>query len=109
MIMLNAPVPTTIAGQVRRIIRLRKAIRTNRLRRTSDLMRELHLDLLDVVEVDIILALESHFHITIPDEVPLLTVGDLINYVVAAISGFNSAKPMSGPLANSRFQDNPRS
>ena len=68
-----------IKQQVLRIISKRKAIKAARLRVGSSLSRELGFDTLDVV--DIILELERSFHITIPDEVPLSTVGDFVNYV----------------------------
>ncbi|WP_310391780.1 acyl carrier protein [Hymenobacter sp.] len=76
---LAAPALTSVARQVRRVISRRTTIQLPRLRRTSHLMRELHFDLLDLVHV--ILDLESCFHITIPDEVPLLTVGDVVDFV----------------------------
>lgn len=81
MISLTTAAPTALARQVRHLISQRKAIQVGRLRRTSHLMRELQFDLVDIV--DIILAVESRFHLTIPDEVPLVTVGDLVDYVVA--------------------------
>ena len=71
--------PKTIQQQVLRIISKRKAIKARRLRIGSDLSRELGFDTVDVV--DIILELERNFHITIPDEVPLTTIGDFVNYV----------------------------
>ncbi|MCA8832231.1 acyl carrier protein [Hymenobacter pini] len=72
--------PKTIQQQVLRIISKRKAIKARRLRIGSDLSREFGFDTVDVV--DIILELERNFHITIPDEVPLATVGDFVKYVV---------------------------
>jgi len=41
--------------------------------------RDLHFDALDVV--DVILALEQHFHLTIPDDVLIRVIGDLVQYV----------------------------
>ena len=73
--------PKSIAQQVLRIISKRKAIKPARLRVTSRLDRELGFDTVDVV--DIILELERSFHITIPDEVPLSTVSDFVNYVAS--------------------------
>ena len=64
----------TIEQQVFRIISKRKAIRASRVRKTASLARDLRFDTVDVV--DIILELERNFSITIPDEVPLYTVGD---------------------------------
>jgi acyl carrier protein len=71
--------PASIEQQVFRIISKRKAIRASRVRKTASLARDLRFETLDVV--DIILALENQFHITIPDEVPLNTVGDFVQYV----------------------------
>lgn len=76
--------PKTIQQQVLRIISKRKAIKARRLRIGSDLSRELGFDTVDVV--DIILELERNFHITIPDEVPLTTIGDFVNYVATHTS-----------------------
>jgi acyl carrier protein len=73
--------PKSIQQQVLRIISKRKSIKPRRLRIGSDLSRELGFDTVDVV--DIILELERSFHITIPDEVPLATVGDFVSYVAS--------------------------
>ncbi|MBD2713826.1 hypothetical protein KBK19_02115 [Microvirga sp. STR05] len=73
--------PKSIQQQVLRIISKRKAIKSKRLRISSSLSRELGFDTVDVV--DIILELERNFHITIPDEVPLATVGDFVSYVAS--------------------------
>ncbi|RPD46333.1 acyl carrier protein [Hymenobacter sediminis] len=73
--------PKSIQQQVLRIISKRKAIKANRLRIGSRLSQELGFDTVDVV--DIILELERNFHITIPDEVPLATVGDFVDYVAS--------------------------
>ncbi|UYZ64453.1 acyl carrier protein [Hymenobacter weizhouensis] len=78
--------PRSIRQQVLRVIGRRKRLQPHRLRLHFHLSRELCFDLLDVV--DIILELESRFHITIPDEVPLVTVGDVVDYVAAATLGF---------------------
>ena len=76
----TAPSATaSIEQQVFRIISKRKAIRASRVRKTASLARDLRFDTVDVV--DIILALESQFHIIIPDEVPLFTVGDFVRFV----------------------------
>ena len=69
----------SIEQQVFRIISKRKAIRASRVRKTASLARDLRFETLDVV--DIILELERSFSITIPDEVPLYTVGDFVRYV----------------------------
>ncbi|MCC2546073.1 acyl carrier protein [Hymenobacter sp. BT175] len=81
--------PKSIAQQVLRIISKRKAIKPARLRVTSQLDRELGFDTVDVV--DIILELERSFHITIPDEVPLSTVSDFVNYVASHTPGSKAA------------------
>ena len=69
----------SIEQQVFRIISKRKAIRASRVRKTASLSRDLRFDTVDVV--DIILELERSFSITIPDEVPLYTVGDFVRFV----------------------------
>ena len=69
----------TIEQQVFRIISKRTAIRASRVRKTASLSRDLRFDTVDVV--DIILELERSFSITIPDEVPLYTVGDFVRFV----------------------------
>lgn len=81
MISSSSTVPSTIEQQVLRIISKRKAIKPTRLRIGSNLSRELGFDTVDVV--DIILELERSFKITIPDEVPLSTVGDFVSYVTS--------------------------
>ena len=69
-----------VQNQILRVISQRKHLRRS-LPLSADLDRDLHFDTLDVV--DVILALEQHFHLTIPDDVPLRVVGDLVQYVVA--------------------------
>lgn len=81
MIASTTLAPPAITQQVLRIISKRKHIRASRLRVSSNLSRELGFDTVDVV--DIILELERNFHITIPDEVPLSTVGDFVDYVAS--------------------------
>jgi len=71
--------PRPLAWQVRHLISQRKRVHMRALRPSAHLVRELHFDLVDVV--DIILAVEQQFHLTVPDEVPLHTVGDLVTYV----------------------------
>ena len=73
--------PPAITQQVLRVIRQRKALRSRHLRLDSSLSQELGFDLVDVV--DIILALELRFGVTIPDEVPLERVADFVRYVAA--------------------------
>ncbi len=73
---VNTP---NIANEVIKIISKTKEIKPSRLRSNANLSREFGFDTVDVV--DIILELEKSFHITIPDEVPIYTVGDFVNYV----------------------------
>ncbi|RDC61707.1 acyl carrier protein [Adhaeribacter pallidiroseus] len=70
---------SNIEHQVINIISKTKEIKPSRLRAHANLSREFGFDTVDVV--DIILELEKSFKITIPDEVPLDTVGDFIHYV----------------------------
>jgi acyl carrier protein len=70
---------TAIQQEVVRVISKTKEVRPSRIRFTSRLSRDLRFDIVDVV--DIILALEKTFKIEIPDEVPINTVGDFVNYV----------------------------
>ena len=65
--------------QVKKIISKTKEIKPSRLRTSANLSREFGFDTVDLV--DIILELEKNFKIIIPDEVPLTTVGDFVNYV----------------------------
>jgi len=67
-----------IEHQVINIISKTKEIRPARLRASANLT-QFGFDTVDVV--DIILELEKNFKIVIPDEVPLTTVGDFVNYV----------------------------
>jgi acyl carrier protein len=67
--------------QVRRIISQLKGIARRQLHATTDLLCEFGLEALDMV--DIILAVERYFQLTIPDEVPLRTPGDFVQYVRA--------------------------
>ncbi len=76
---LLSTIPGALAEQVRHLIHQRKGVRLGRLRPTTHLSRDLGFDTLDLV--DIILELERRFALTIPDEVPLHTVGDLVQYV----------------------------
>ena len=75
-----SPIPrATLVRQVRTLIHQRKRVEMRRLHLNTDLGRELGFDTVDVV--DVILAVERRFHLTIPDEVPLETVGDFVRYV----------------------------
>ncbi|TXK47415.1 acyl carrier protein [Pontibacter qinzhouensis] len=69
----------TIEKEVVKIISKTKHIRPARVRAKANLSQDFGFDPIDVV--DIILELEKNFHITIPDEVPIDTVGDFINYL----------------------------
>jgi acyl carrier protein len=68
-----------IESEVIKIISKTKEIRPARLHPSANLSREFGFDTVDVV--DIILELERNFQIVIPDEVPLHTVGDFVEYV----------------------------
>ena len=69
----------TIEKEVIRIISKTKEIRPGRLQADKRLFQDFGFDTVDLV--DIILELEKNFSITIPDEVPIDTVGDFIDYV----------------------------
>ncbi|WP_324680676.1 acyl carrier protein [Hymenobacter sp. GOD-10R] len=73
-----------LTQQVRRIISQRKGIGLRHLQPSTSLDRELGFDTIDVV--DIILEVERHFQLTIPDEVPLHKVSDFVCYVQAHLS-----------------------
>jgi len=64
---------------VRRIISRLKGIARRQLHATTDLLYEFGLEALDMV--DIILEVESYFQLTIPDEVPLRTPGDFVQFL----------------------------
>ncbi|MER2997206.1 acyl carrier protein [Pontibacter populi] len=68
-----------IEQEVIRIISRTKKVQPSRLQADVSLEQKLGFDTLDVV--DIILALEKKYHIVIPDEVPINTVGDFVTYV----------------------------
>ncbi len=74
----------SVQQRVLRVIRQRKPQAHRPLRLTSDLEQDLHFDQVDTV--DVILALEHRFQLTIPDEVPLRVVGDLVRYIAAQVS-----------------------
>ena len=71
----------TIEKEVFRIISRTKKIKRDRLQADKRLLQDFGFDTVDLV--DIILEMEKNFHITIPDEVPINTVGDFIDYVSA--------------------------
>jgi acyl carrier protein len=68
-----------IEKEIVKIISKKKVISPSRLRANSNLSHDFGFDTCDLV--DIILELEKNFQIVIPDEVPIHTVGDFINYV----------------------------
>lgn len=67
-----------IHNEVMNIITSVTNLKTTELQKDQDLAR-LGLDILDVV--DIILEVEKTYQLTIPDEVPVYTVDDFVNYV----------------------------
>ncbi len=67
-----------IQKEVVKIISSVTKINKNNLLEVRDLTK-LGLDIVDVV--DIILKVEKTYHLTIPDEVPVYTVDDFVNYV----------------------------
>ncbi|MER2997548.1 acyl carrier protein [Pontibacter populi] len=67
-----------IYNEVMNIITSVTNLKTTELQKDQDLAR-LGLDILDVV--DIILEVEKTYQLTIPDEVPVYTVDDFVNYV----------------------------
>lgn len=81
---MNATTEPAVAHEVMRIIARNKHVAPHRLRPRTRLHEELHFDDVDVV--DVILAVEKRFHVIIPDEVPLMTVGDFVEYVSHAIA-----------------------
>lgn len=69
----------TIEKEIVKIISKKKVISPSRLRANSNLSHDFGFDTGDLV--DIILELEKNFQIVIPDEVPINTVGDFVNFV----------------------------
>ncbi|WP_146898880.1 acyl carrier protein [Adhaeribacter aerolatus] len=69
---------SAIQNEVIKIISRTKEIKPSRLHTNANLSK-FGFDTVDVV--DIILELEKNFHIVIPDEVKIDTVGDFVNYV----------------------------
>lgn len=76
---LSSRWPGNLDQQVRHLISRRKRVGLRQLRPTTSLTHELLCDLVAVA--DVILEVERHFHLTIPDEVPVHPVGDLTRYV----------------------------
>ncbi|RNI28858.1 acyl carrier protein [Rufibacter latericius] len=77
--MITAHTTPSVTRQVVRIISKTREIKPSRLRASADLSKELGFDTVDVVSI--IWELEKNFKIVIPDEVPLNTVGDFVDYV----------------------------
>ncbi|RNI21884.1 acyl carrier protein [Rufibacter latericius] len=69
----------SVSQEVLNIISKVGEIKPSRLRTSSNLNKEFDFDTLDVV--NIIWELEKSFKIVIPDEVPLNTVGDFVEFV----------------------------
>ncbi|WP_162055504.1 acyl carrier protein [Pontibacter pamirensis] len=72
---------SAIEKEVFRIISKTKKIKPERLQVDKRLSQDFGFDTVDLV--DIILEVEKNFHIVIPDEVPINTVGDFVDYVSA--------------------------
>jgi acyl carrier protein len=69
---------SAVQNEVIKIISRTKEIKPSRLHTRANLSK-FGFDTVDVV--DIILELEKNFHIVIPDEVKIDTVGDFVDYV----------------------------
>ena len=74
-----SPTIQSIENQVLRIISKTKELQPYRVRKSARLNADFGFDTVDVV--DIILELERNFKIVIPDEVPINTVGDFVDFV----------------------------
>ena len=80
--------PTTSLRQnIAQLIQRQKGIPTSRVLTKS--FEQLNFDMIDLI--DIILAVEKKFEITIPDEVPLNSVDDFVSFI--------QGKSTSTPLA----------
>ncbi|WP_181303985.1 acyl carrier protein [Rufibacter sp. XAAS-G3-1] len=77
--MIAAAVPPSVTQKVVKIISKVKSIQPSRLRISTDLSKEFGFDTVDLVST--IWELEKSFKIEIPDEVPLNTVGDFVEFV----------------------------
>ncbi|AMM51815.1 hypothetical protein TH61_12370 [Rufibacter sp. DG15C] len=78
MITLLAP---PLQEQVVHLIQKRTKLPAHKLKPTAHLYQDLGLDTLQVVEI--IWDLEKRFQVEIPDDVPLQTVGDFIDFLAA--------------------------
>ncbi len=81
--------PLTLTRQIAQLISEAKHIPASRLTPKTNLYRKLDFDIKDVV--DVILVLEEHYQINIPDEVPVETMGDLIRFVANTAPGLQAA------------------
>ena len=70
---------TVLMQQVRHLISRRKGVQLHHVRPTTDLLIELGFEAPDMV--DIILEVESCFHLTIPDELFLRTPNDFVCFL----------------------------
>ncbi len=84
MISLAAP---SVTQKVVEIINDVKRIRPSRLRTSSDLSKEFGFDTVDLVSV--IWELEKSFQIDIPDELPLNTLRDFVDFVSSHTKNLN--------------------
>jgi acyl carrier protein len=78
--------PNSLHQHIALLIQQQKGIRASRILTKS--FDQLGFDLVDLI--DIILAVEKKFNITIPDEVPLKSVNDFVSFI--------RAKDTSAPL-----------
>ncbi len=67
--------------QVRKLLAEQLNVLPETIKMESNIVADLHADSLDVVEM--LMSLEDHFGITVPDEVAneLVTVGSIVNYI----------------------------
>lgn len=68
-----------IKGTLLRIIRKKTGIKDPKLIDNNPEFKKLGLDNVDIV--DMILEVEKRYHVVIPDEVPLNTPNDFVNYI----------------------------
>ncbi|GEO06263.1 hypothetical protein AAE02nite_39270 [Adhaeribacter aerolatus] len=77
----------SLRQNIAQLIQQQKGIRTSRILTQS--FEQLGFDLVDLI--DIILAVEHKFEVTIPDEVPLNSVDDFVSF----IKGEGAAAPLA--------------
>lgn len=70
----------SVEKEVVQLISAVTKVHPNRLRKVRDLSN-VGLDIVDVV--DIILKVEKKYNLTIPDEVPVYSVDDFVNYIIS--------------------------